>query len=168
MPCWRTQVLKQPIKTKTCCLYLKLFLFIFKIERRIRSFMEKKQLEVDDINRREFYSVPVTSKHHHQLNSCARTDAIFIPRAGYKSHVKGKLNHTRFISLFCMVRKGFVHYTYCAAVVDLYFFQKKNLILTTWTENLGVMGSNHTQEAFRSFQCIWHICYKGRTALRLD
>ncbi|XP_071791629.1 MAP3K12-binding inhibitory protein 1-like [Asterias amurensis] len=58
------------------------------IERRIRSFMEKKQLEVDDINRREFYSVPVTSKHHHQLNSCARTDAIFRPRAGYKSHVK--------------------------------------------------------------------------------
>ncbi|XP_022089151.1 MAP3K12-binding inhibitory protein 1-like [Acanthaster planci] len=59
------------------------------IERRIRAFMEKKQMEVDDINRREFYTVPIVSRHNqHHVNSCARTDAVFRPRAGCKSHVK--------------------------------------------------------------------------------
>ncbi|XP_038075522.1 MAP3K12-binding inhibitory protein 1-like isoform X2 [Patiria miniata] len=59
------------------------------IERRIRAFMEKKQLEVDDINRREFYTVPASSRHHqHHHHSCARTDAVFRPRSGCKSHVK--------------------------------------------------------------------------------
>ncbi|KAL3874689.1 hypothetical protein ACJMK2_037664 [Sinanodonta woodiana] len=56
------------------------------IERRIAAFIEQKRLEVDEENQREFCSyVP---KLEISEDSCARTDAVFYPRAGGKSHIK--------------------------------------------------------------------------------
>ncbi|XP_002741759.1 MAP3K12-binding inhibitory protein 1-like [Saccoglossus kowalevskii] len=54
------------------------------IERRISAFMERKQLEVNDNNKREFCGVIDLTEE----DSCARTDAIFKARSGGKSHVK--------------------------------------------------------------------------------
>ncbi|XP_077991309.1 MAP3K12-binding inhibitory protein 1-like [Glandiceps talaboti] len=55
------------------------------IERRIASFMERKQVEVNDNNRREFCGIIDLTEED---DSCARTDAVFKPRSGGKSHVK--------------------------------------------------------------------------------
>ncbi|KAK3588870.1 hypothetical protein CHS0354_025850 [Potamilus streckersoni] len=56
------------------------------IERRIAAFIEQKRSEVDEENQREFCShVP---KLEISEDSCARTDAVFYPRAGGKSHIK--------------------------------------------------------------------------------
>ncbi|XP_067680639.1 MAP3K12-binding inhibitory protein 1-like [Haliotis asinina] len=56
------------------------------VDRRINAFIEKKQSEVNQQNNREFCSVltPDTEVE----SSCARTDAVFVPRAGCKSHIK--------------------------------------------------------------------------------
>ncbi|KAJ8362422.1 hypothetical protein AAFF_G00375700 [Aldrovandia affinis] len=54
------------------------------IDRRISAFIERKQLEINENNVREFCNVI----HCNQENSCARTDAIFTPFPGFKSHIK--------------------------------------------------------------------------------
>ncbi|KAF0043993.1 hypothetical protein F2P81_003151 [Scophthalmus maximus] len=54
------------------------------IERRISAFMERKQMEINENNVREFCNVI----NCNQENSCARTDAVFTPYPGFKSHVK--------------------------------------------------------------------------------
>ncbi|KAM4625293.1 MAP3K12-binding inhibitory protein 1 [Polymixia lowei] len=54
------------------------------IDRRIFAFMERKQMEINENNVREFCNVIDCN----QENSCARTDAVFTPYPGFKSHVK--------------------------------------------------------------------------------
>ncbi|XP_066530809.1 MAP3K12-binding inhibitory protein 1 isoform X2 [Hoplias malabaricus] len=54
------------------------------IERRISAFIERKQLEINENNVREFCNVIDCN----QENSCARTDAVFTPYPGFKSRVK--------------------------------------------------------------------------------
>ncbi|KAG9481075.1 hypothetical protein GDO78_010363 [Eleutherodactylus coqui] len=54
------------------------------IDRRILAFIERKQAEINENNVREFCNVIDCN----QENSCARTDAIFTPFPGFKSHVK--------------------------------------------------------------------------------
>ncbi|XP_042316219.1 MAP3K12-binding inhibitory protein 1 [Sceloporus undulatus] len=54
------------------------------IERRILAFIERKQAEINENNVREFCNVIDCN----QENSCARTDAVFTPYPGFKSHVK--------------------------------------------------------------------------------
>ncbi|XP_058254307.1 MAP3K12-binding inhibitory protein 1 isoform X1 [Hemibagrus wyckioides] len=54
------------------------------IERRISAFIERKQLEINENNVREFCNVISCNRE----NSCARTDAVFTPYPGFKSHVK--------------------------------------------------------------------------------
>ncbi|XP_046874052.1 MAP3K12-binding inhibitory protein 1 [Hypomesus transpacificus] len=54
------------------------------IDRRISAFMERKQLEINENNVREFCNVIDCN----QENSCARTEAVFTPYPGFKSHVK--------------------------------------------------------------------------------
>ncbi|XP_071414013.1 MAP3K12-binding inhibitory protein 1 isoform X5 [Pithys albifrons albifrons] len=54
------------------------------IERRISAFIERKQAEINENNVREFCNVIDCN----QENSCARTDAIFTPYPGFKSHIK--------------------------------------------------------------------------------
>uniref|UniRef100_A0A4W3GJQ8 MAP3K12 binding inhibitory protein 1 n=2 Tax=Callorhinchus milii TaxID=7868 RepID=A0A4W3GJQ8_CALMI len=54
------------------------------IERRISAFIERKQAENNENNIREFCNVI----HCNLENSCARTDAVFTPHPGFKSHVK--------------------------------------------------------------------------------
>ncbi|XP_003214512.1 MAP3K12-binding inhibitory protein 1 [Anolis carolinensis] len=54
------------------------------IERRISAFIERKQAEINENNVREFCNVIDCN----QENSCARTDAVFTPYPGFKSHVK--------------------------------------------------------------------------------
>ncbi|KAI1897324.1 hypothetical protein AGOR_G00082140 [Albula goreensis] len=54
------------------------------IDRRILAFIERKQLEINENNVREFCNVIDCN----QENSCARTDAVFTPFPGFKSHVK--------------------------------------------------------------------------------
>ncbi|KAF7662919.1 hypothetical protein LDENG_00222900, partial [Lucifuga dentata] len=54
------------------------------IDRRISAFMERKQMEINENNVREFCNVIDCN----QENSCARTDAVFTPYPGFKSHVK--------------------------------------------------------------------------------
>ncbi|GAA6108762.1 MAP3K12-binding inhibitory protein 1 isoform X1 [Tachysurus ichikawai] len=54
------------------------------IERRISAFIERKQLEINENNVREFCNVINCNRE----NSCARTDAVFTPYPGFKSHVK--------------------------------------------------------------------------------
>ncbi|XP_064602331.1 MAP3K12-binding inhibitory protein 1-like [Liolophura sinensis] len=58
------------------------------IERRIQAFIDRKQQEVDEMNRREFCSVFSLTSDGQSEETCARTDAVFIPRAGSSSHVK--------------------------------------------------------------------------------
>ncbi|XP_036308074.1 MAP3K12-binding inhibitory protein 1 isoform X7 [Pipistrellus kuhlii] len=55
------------------------------IDRRISAFIERKQAEINENNVREFCNVIDCN----QENSCARTDAVFTPYPGFKSHVKG-------------------------------------------------------------------------------
>ncbi|XP_061896961.1 MAP3K12-binding inhibitory protein 1 isoform X1 [Entelurus aequoreus] len=55
------------------------------IERRISAFMERKQMEINENNVREFCNVIDCNQAE---NSCARTDAVFTPYPGFKSHVK--------------------------------------------------------------------------------
>ncbi|XP_061699279.1 MAP3K12-binding inhibitory protein 1 isoform X2 [Syngnathoides biaculeatus] len=54
------------------------------IERRISAFMARKQMEINENNVREFCNVIDCN----QEDSCARTDAVFTPYPGFKSHVK--------------------------------------------------------------------------------
>ncbi|XP_067847579.1 MAP3K12-binding inhibitory protein 1 [Heptranchias perlo] len=54
------------------------------IERRISAFMERKQAEINENNIREFCNVINCNLE----NSCARTDAVFTPHPGFKSHIK--------------------------------------------------------------------------------
>nr|XP_023683189.1 MAP3K12-binding inhibitory protein 1 [Paramormyrops kingsleyae] len=54
------------------------------IDRRISAFIERKQLEINESNVREFCNVI----NCNQENSCARTDAIFTPFPGFRSHVR--------------------------------------------------------------------------------
>ncbi|XP_064622850.1 MAP3K12-binding inhibitory protein 1-like [Lineus longissimus] len=56
------------------------------IERRITAFIEKKQQEVDENNKRDFCSV--FSIDTEPENSCARTDAVFMAGSEGKGHVK--------------------------------------------------------------------------------
>ncbi|XP_061099319.1 MAP3K12-binding inhibitory protein 1 isoform X2 [Conger conger] len=56
------------------------------IDRRISAFIERKQLEINENNVREFCNVIDCN----QENSCARTDAVFTPFPGFKSHVKDR------------------------------------------------------------------------------
>ena len=53
-------------------------------DRRISAFIESKQAEINENNVREFCRVIDCN----QENSCARTDAVFTPYPGFKSHVK--------------------------------------------------------------------------------
>ncbi|KAG7454094.1 hypothetical protein MATL_G00263820 [Megalops atlanticus] len=62
------------------------------IDRRISAFIERKQLEINENNVREFCNVIDCN----QENSCARTDAVFTPFPGFKSHVKV----TRVVNLY--------------------------------------------------------------------
>ncbi|XP_060071355.1 molybdopterin synthase catalytic subunit-like [Ylistrum balloti] len=55
------------------------------IDRRIAAFVEKKQLEVNELNRREFCSAQGPEEAE---NSCARVDSLFFTRADGKSHIK--------------------------------------------------------------------------------
>ncbi|KAJ7990829.1 hypothetical protein DPEC_G00290980 [Dallia pectoralis] len=54
------------------------------IDRRISAFIERKQSEINENNVREFCNVI----NCNQEDSCARTDAVFTPYPGFKSHVK--------------------------------------------------------------------------------
>ncbi|XP_053553709.1 MAP3K12-binding inhibitory protein 1 isoform X2 [Bombina bombina] len=54
------------------------------IDRRILAFIERKQAEINENNVREFCNVIDCN----QENSCARTDAVFTPYPGFKSHIK--------------------------------------------------------------------------------
>lgn len=54
------------------------------IERRILAFIERKQAEINENNIREFCNVINCNLE----NSCARTDAVFTPHPGFKSHIK--------------------------------------------------------------------------------
>ncbi|XP_069065237.1 MAP3K12-binding inhibitory protein 1 [Pleurodeles waltl] len=54
------------------------------IDRRIMAFIERKQAEINKNNVREFCNVIDCN----QENSCARTDAVFTPYPGFRSHVK--------------------------------------------------------------------------------
>nr|XP_033806580.1 MAP3K12-binding inhibitory protein 1 [Geotrypetes seraphini] len=54
------------------------------IDRRISAFIERKRAEINENNVREFCNVIDCN----QENSCARTDAVFTPYPGFKSHVK--------------------------------------------------------------------------------
>ncbi|XP_032720010.1 MAP3K12-binding inhibitory protein 1-like isoform X2 [Lontra canadensis] len=54
------------------------------IDRRISAFIERKQAKINENNVREFCNVIDCN----QENSCARTDAVFTPYPGFKSHVK--------------------------------------------------------------------------------
>ncbi|XP_013386538.1 MAP3K12-binding inhibitory protein 1 [Lingula anatina] len=56
------------------------------IDRRISAFIQRKRLEVDENNRREFCHV--LNAEQENSNNCARTDAVFIPNSSGKSHVK--------------------------------------------------------------------------------
>ncbi|ELU04532.1 hypothetical protein CAPTEDRAFT_168929 [Capitella teleta] len=55
------------------------------IEKRITAFIQKKQMEVNDTNRREFCGV---MQEDSAKESCARTNSVFTPHMGTKSHVK--------------------------------------------------------------------------------
>uniref|UniRef100_UPI00358F63E7 MAP3K12-binding inhibitory protein 1 isoform X2 n=1 Tax=Myxine glutinosa TaxID=7769 RepID=UPI00358F63E7 len=54
------------------------------IEQRILAFIQRKQMEVDENNIREFCSIADLGKE----GSCARTDAAFTPHPGCRSHIK--------------------------------------------------------------------------------
>ena len=54
------------------------------IDRRIQAFIQKKRMETDAFNRREFCQVHDSPDQ----SSCARTDATFVPRQSEKSLLK--------------------------------------------------------------------------------
>lgn len=56
------------------------------INRRIAAFKEQKQRDVDKNNCQEFCGVHPSMTERE--DSCARSAAVFIPRAGGKSHIK--------------------------------------------------------------------------------
>ncbi|CAH3043402.1 unnamed protein product [Pocillopora meandrina] len=56
------------------------------IDRRISAFMQRKRLEVDLLNKREFCSI-IDTENNNEF-SCARVDAVFVHRHGQKSHIK--------------------------------------------------------------------------------
>ncbi|KFM67952.1 MAP3K12-binding inhibitory protein 1, partial [Stegodyphus mimosarum] len=61
------------------------------IKRRISAFVSRKRKEVDEWNVQEFCNRPYVEEQSpawEQIESCARVDAVFIPRFGSKSHVK--------------------------------------------------------------------------------
>lgn len=61
------------------------------INRRIKAFMSRKRKEVDEWNIREFCShLPIEAENPlwEEMESCARVDAVFVPRFGSKSHMK--------------------------------------------------------------------------------
>ncbi|XP_019640972.1 PREDICTED: MAP3K12-binding inhibitory protein 1-like [Branchiostoma belcheri] len=61
------------------------------IERRIQAFLQRKQTEVDENNRREFGAVKPSLPEGGSVTepdfSCARTDAVYQPRVG-RSHIR--------------------------------------------------------------------------------
>ncbi|XP_074650043.1 uncharacterized protein LOC141905166 isoform X2 [Tubulanus polymorphus] len=59
------------------------------IDRRINSFIQRKRLEVDELNRREFCGQFIEREMSGEsTTNCARTDARFHPSATGNSHVK--------------------------------------------------------------------------------
>jgi len=56
------------------------------IDRRISAFIQRKRVEVDLLNKREFCNV-VDTENNNEFR-CARTDAVFVHRLGQKSHIK--------------------------------------------------------------------------------
>ncbi|CAH1791063.1 unnamed protein product [Owenia fusiformis] len=58
------------------------------IDRRISAFIERKQTEIDSNNRREFCHPVSSNEDPSTVNSCARTDAMLVPRGGGSSHIK--------------------------------------------------------------------------------
>ncbi|XP_023232724.1 MAP3K12-binding inhibitory protein 1-like isoform X1 [Centruroides sculpturatus] len=61
------------------------------LNKRIEAFMKRKRKEVDEWNVQEFCSHPVIDENESDwadFDSCARIDAVFIPRSGSKSHVR--------------------------------------------------------------------------------
>lgn len=56
------------------------------IDRRISAFIQRKRVEVDLLNKREFCNV-VEAENNNEFR-CARTDAVFVHRLGQKSHIK--------------------------------------------------------------------------------
>ncbi|XP_035667993.1 MAP3K12-binding inhibitory protein 1-like [Branchiostoma floridae] len=61
------------------------------IERRIQAFLQRKQTEIDENNRREFGAVKPSLPEGGSVPepdfSCARTDAVYQPRVG-RSHIR--------------------------------------------------------------------------------
>lgn len=61
------------------------------LNKRIEAFMKRKRKEVDEWNVQEFCSHPAIDENETEwmdFDSCARIDAVFIPRSGSKSHVR--------------------------------------------------------------------------------
>lgn len=56
------------------------------IDRRISAFIQRKRVEVDLLNKREFCNVVNTGTNNEF--QCARTDAVFVHRIGQKGHIK--------------------------------------------------------------------------------
>ncbi|XP_078352178.1 MAP3K12-binding inhibitory protein 1-like [Oculina patagonica] len=56
------------------------------IDRRISAFIQRKRIEVDLLNKREFCNV-IDTENNNEFR-CARTDAVFVRRLGQKSHIK--------------------------------------------------------------------------------
>ncbi|KAL2098924.1 hypothetical protein ACEWY4_005404 [Coilia grayii] len=78
------QYQNQPPKTKAEDYFVQIKAGKAEIDRRISAFIERKQHEINENNVREFCNVIDCN----QENSCARTDAVFTPYPGFKSHVK--------------------------------------------------------------------------------
>lgn len=58
------------------------------INDRIEAFITRKRKEVDDWNIQEFCSSKASEIDSDAEESCARVDAVFVPRSGGSSHVK--------------------------------------------------------------------------------
>ncbi|GFS96755.1 MAP3K12-binding inhibitory protein 1 [Nephila pilipes] len=61
------------------------------LKRRIDAFKLGKRKQKDERNVQEYCGHPYIEEHHPlwgEINTCARIDAVFIPRFGLKSHVK--------------------------------------------------------------------------------
>ncbi|XP_068731721.1 MAP3K12-binding inhibitory protein 1-like isoform X1 [Montipora capricornis] len=58
------------------------------IDRRISAFIQRKRVEVDLLNKREFCNVVDTETSNEIEFQCARTDAVFVHRLGQKGHIK--------------------------------------------------------------------------------
>ncbi|CAH3173664.1 unnamed protein product, partial [Porites evermanni] len=56
------------------------------IDRRISAFIQRKRVEVDLLNKREFCNI-LDMENSNEFR-CARTDAVFVHRLGQKSHIK--------------------------------------------------------------------------------